>query len=111
MHHQIYDDFDDNILAVKLETCRGPITIVTCYLPHRRDTVPLQEMTSLFRTLPVYMVTDLKAKQRFIGHNDNNPTGNIINNLINRNLVTYMGPEFNTWVGVRGIMPRYSVKE
>ena len=49
------------------------------------------------------MVADLNAKQRFIGQSDNNLTGNMINNLINKNLVTYMGPEFNTRVGMRGI--------
>ena len=104
MYYQIYDDFDDDILAVKLDTYRGPIMIATCYLPSRRDTFPLQGMTSLFRkTLPVYMVADLNARYRFNDHNDNNPTGNIINNFINRNLVTYIGPEFNTRVGVRGI--------
>ena len=44
------------------------------------------------------MAADLNARHHFIGHTDNNQTGNVLNSLIQRGLVTYLGPDFNTRV-------------
>ena len=57
----------------------------------------------LRRNEPAYILADLNARHRFVGHNQNNDAGNIINNMIERNMVEYIGPDFNTRVGHAGI--------
>ena len=94
--YKLLDDFQDDILSIQLETSRGSVIISTCYLPPRRQAFPLQDVTSLFRkNIPVYMAADLNARHRFVEHSDNNQTGNVLNSMIQRELVTYLGPDFN----------------
>ena len=52
---------------------------------------------------PVYFLADINARHCFIGHNDNNNIGKIINNMITKNTVSYLGPEFNTRIAGNGI--------
>ena len=104
IQHQILDDFEDDLLAVKLETKKGPVIVATAYRPPRRQYTPVEDLLGLFkRREPAYLIADLNARHSFIGHSSNNDTGKIINNMIRRNIISHMGPEFNTRVGVHGI--------
>ena len=104
IQHQILDDFLDDVLAVRMETLKGPLIIATAYRPPRRDAFPMEDVLKLLReNTPTYIIADLNARHRCIGHTDNNETGMIINNLINNNLADHLGPDFNTRVTAGGI--------
>ena len=104
IQHQIIDDFTDDTLAVKLETTKGPVIVRTCYHPPRRENFPVEDILKILRrNEPAYILADLNARHRFVGHNQNNDASNIINNMIARNMAEYVGPDFNTRVGHAGI--------
>ena len=45
--------------------------------------MPIEDLSTLFkRKDPVYLLADLNARHHFIGHNNNNNIGKIINNMI-----------------------------
>ena len=97
IQYQILDDFFDDVLAVRVETLKGPLIIATAYRPPRREAFPMEDVLKLLRgNTPTYIIADLNTRHRFIGHTDNNETGMIINNLINHNLADHLGPDFNT---------------
>ena len=101
--YKIIDEYNYDLLAIQVETRRGPILIGTTYIPPRRDDFPIQEITNLLRkNIPVYIVGDLNASSRNLGHSTTNNNGRIIDNLIRRNIVTHMGPEFKTVINNRG---------
>ena len=102
--YQLLDDFQEDILAIKLETRKGPVIVATCYSPPRRAQFPTEDISRLMRkTMPVYLVGDLNARHQFIGHSRRNHAGEIINDLIERNITVYLGPDFNTRIGANGI--------
>ena len=104
MQHQISDDFEDDLLVVKLETKKGPVIMATAYRPPSWQNTPVKDLLRLFkRGDPVYLIAGLNVAHSFIGHSSNNDTGKIINNMIRKNVINYMGPDFNTRVGVNGI--------
>ena len=49
LKHKIIDTFQDDVLAVELETKRGPVIISTTYLPPRRQTFPFQDIIKIAR--------------------------------------------------------------
>ena len=60
--HKLVEDFDQ-ILAVEVETSRGPIVLATLYLPPRRDIFPFHELYRLSRLRkPCYLMGDLNAR-------------------------------------------------
>ena len=64
----------------------------------------MEDLTIIFRRLdPVYFLADLNIRHRFVGYNDNNTAGVITNDMISRNLVSFVGPEFNTRTGQHGV--------
>ena len=102
--YMIMDDWQGDILAVRVETSKGPIIIATTYLPPRRHFIPEAQIRSLLNHRePTYILGDLNARHRCIGYTSNNPTGDFIANLISRNLCTHMGPDFNTLTWVSGV--------
>ena len=102
LKHQIIDDFDDDLLAVRLETTKGPIIIFTHYGPPRRNYLPLNMKIIFQKTDPVYFIGDLNANHEAFGYRTNNLKGRLIKDLINKNLVTHWGPEFSTLVRREG---------
>ena len=48
------------------------------------------------------IVGDMNARHTSLGHTTNNQVGGAINNLINRDLITHIGPEFKTWIAPTG---------
>ena len=104
LQHQVIDDFEDDVLAVKIETRKGPVVVATAYRPPRREFMSIEDLLTLFRMKdPVYFLADINARHRFIGHNDNNNIGKIIDSMITKNMVSYLGPEFNTRIAGNGI--------
>lgn len=98
--HKIIDHLDNDLLAIELQTTRGPIIISTVYLPPRRYEFPVQDILSLMRKpLPVYLFGDLNARHVALGHPSNNAFGRYIFDLIRRNLLTFLGPDFHTFIG------------
>ncbi|XP_042880256.1 uncharacterized protein LOC122258401 [Penaeus japonicus] len=81
--HRILDDFDQEFLAVEVETTRGPIVIATCYLPPRRPFLPYPDILRLLRLQrPMYLLGDLNARHRTLGATlDNNNIGTSISRL------------------------------
>ena len=58
----------------------------------------LQSILTLIRKpIPIYVFADLNARHAQLGHN-NNTTRSIITNLIRRNIIVHLGPEFSTFV-------------
>ena len=41
--YKLHDDTSDDILAIQLETERGPVIICTLYVPPRRNILPIQD--------------------------------------------------------------------
>ena len=96
--HQILDDTIDDVLAVKLETSRGPIILCTLYIPPRHNILPMQDLMKFIRkTIPVYIIGDMNARHPVLGYSNSNAVGNGIRNLMQRNLIYHLGPEFDTW--------------
>ena len=72
IRHQLLDNFRD-VLAIELETRKGPIIISTLYQPLRRDYYPTEDLTRLMRkNKPVYILADMNARHAFVGHTNNN---------------------------------------
>ena len=102
--YQLIDTFQYDILAIKLETNKGPVIIATTYLPPRRQYLPEAELRSLFqKTIPVYMMADLNANHRNWGYAYNNQRGIMIGNMIRQNICSHIGPDFNTLINVTGV--------
>ena len=88
-----------DLMAIEIETTRGPIVIATLYIPYRRSLFPMQEMLDLLRlNKPVYIIGDMNARHRALGSNTTNSMGRSLNMLINRNMITHLGPDFVTWI-------------
>lgn len=103
LKHVILDNFDENYLAIQIETTLGPTLIATGYQPPRRPIVPLQSLLQIFRrnTLPVIFMGDINARHPVLGHNNSNPTGEALAHLIRQETVQHLGPDFKTFINTR----------
>lgn len=98
LQHQILDDFDNEFLAVKLDTTRDPIVLATGYLPPRRPFLPFPDILRLLRLcIPVYFLGDVNARHRTLGHSDNY-VGNSITRLMADGRLNHLGPDFPTLI-------------
>jgi len=99
---RLHDDFDSDMLAVTIETRQGPITIATDYIPPRRDYINFIDYNDLLnRPHPVYLLGDLNARHRTLGHCNNNRTGRHLQTLIDQNKCKILGPNFPTFLTYR----------
>ena len=102
IRYQILDDFIDDILGVRILTLRGPINILTHYSPPRRNYLPLGELNrKLQSNEAVYLMGDLNAHHPLFGYRRTDLKGREINNLINRNIISHLGPDFPTLVATK----------
>ena len=93
--YKILDDYGDDILGVQIETVKEPVSVFTLYSPPRRNYLPIGDLRRAFqRNMPVYMAADLNANHQIMGYNYVNNKERIIKDLIDRNIIKYMGPEF-----------------
>jgi len=101
--HRIIDDFNEDFLAVELQTNPGKFIIGTGYMPPRRPQFPYPDIMQIMRTnIPAYIIADLNARHRTLGQNSNNLMGDELLKLINQNMITHIGPDFDTFVSTRG---------
>ena len=95
--HKLLDDFVENILAIEVETTRGPIVIATTYLPPRRNYLPFPDLYRLInRPEPVYLIGDLNARHTALGHHNINTVGRQLNTMLTNNELCHLGPDFPT---------------
>lgn len=95
LQHQIIHDFDHEFLAVKVDTNRGPIIQATGNLPPCRPFLPFSDILRLLRLrIPMYLLGDLNARHRTLGHSDNNHIGNSITRLMAEGRLDHLGPDF-----------------
>ena len=100
--HQLLDDFIEDVLAIKVSTRRGDIIIGTTYLPPRRPMLPEADILKLLqKTIPVYILADFNGAHRALGHTYVNETGRRIQDLIDRNIARFLGPDFTTFISAR----------
>ena len=101
--HQILDDYQDDMLGVKINTDKGPVIIFAMYSPPRRNYLPVGEIRRTFqKNIPVYSIGDINANHVILGYNRENNKGKIVKRLIDDNIVKHLEPEFNTLVGKKG---------
>ena len=99
IRYQIFDDFIDDILGIHILTTRGPIDIFTHYSPPRRQYLPMGELNRKFQSNEaVYLLGDLNAHHPMFGYNNTDVKGREIKNLIDRNIISHLGPEFPTLI-------------
>ena len=101
--HKILDEYQDDFLALEIETTRGKIIISTKYSPPRYVEDTLQNMMSIMRKpCPVYFFGDLNAKHGQLGNSSNNNMGNYIVQGIRQGILSCLGPEFPTFIAHQG---------
>ena len=102
--HKLIDDFQEDVLAIEIETSRGPVVLCTTYLPPRRQIFPYQDILKVARrNSPAYIIGDLNAKHPTLSHTrGTNYFGNVVDNLITNNLLVHLGPDFNTTITHNG---------
>ena len=103
INYRILDNFNNDILGVELPTSKGPINILTNYSPPRRNFVPIGEIENILqRNIPVYFAGDINAHIPALGYAQYNNNGRIIKNLIERDKIKLMGPDFRTFIHRNG---------
>lgn len=103
IQHKIISNFNEDFLAVQIQTEIGPVILATAYLPPRRDYMPMQDLMGLLnRNIPVYIMGDLNINHPFCGYTYTNNKGRATNRLINNNMIRYLGPNFKTLTNRRG---------
>ena len=103
IRHELIDDFDEDFLALKLNTNRGPFVIGTAYMPPRRQQFPYPDIMKIIRrNTPAYLIADLNAKHRTLGQSTNNFMGTELVSLIHQDMITHLAPEFGTFISARG---------
>ena len=101
--HKVIDDFNEDFLALELQSNRGTFIIGTAYMPPRRSYFPYPDiMKILRRNIPAYLIGDLNARHTSLGQSSNNLMGKEIVRLINQNMITHLGPEFDTFLSPTG---------
>ena len=100
LQHTVIDDFETDLLAIKLETSLGPVTIATDYIPPSRDYFHFPDYTKLLNTPhPVYILGDLNARHPTLGYSTNtNTAGKAIQMCLDRNKLKHLGPHFPTYI-------------
>ena len=62
-HHLVNHKFNDDTLAIRVETSLGPIIIGTNYSPPRRRALPKRDLNWFANhSLPTYLLADLNAR-------------------------------------------------
>lgn len=102
--YQLIDDFDQETLAVKVQTTLGTVVIATTYLPPRRRYLPATDFLKLINNnYPTYIIGDFNARHRIFGNADNNNVGNALQTIINSGKAIHLGPHFKTYIGNRSL--------
>ena len=100
--HTIIDDFDSDLLAIRVTTAHGDIIIATCYRPPSQGYLPTRDLHRLAAlNQPVYLLGDFNANHRLFGYRRANRVGSELARLIACGEWTHLGPPFKTFYGYR----------
>lgn len=100
LSYKLIDNFNEEAIAIKLQTSIGEIIVGTFYLPPRRPYLPANDLVNLINyNRPVYIIGDFNARHRIFGHNNNNTVGNSLQTIINSGKLIHIGPNFKTFIG------------
>ena len=90
------------MLAIKIDTTKGPVIISTTYLPPRRRFFPVAELKRIFqKDIAVYMIADMNGRLRSLGYITENTNGKEIAKLMRHNICKHLGPDFDTLIHSR----------
>lgn len=104
LQHTVLDNYDENYIAIQIQTSLGPTLIATGYQPPRRPIIPLQSLLQIFRrNIPVIFLGDLNARHPILGHNNTNNAGDSVATLLRRGTVQHHGPDFKTYMNPRAV--------
>ena len=99
IQYRIIDNFDEDTLAVKIQTQQGPLIIATIYHPPSRPYLPSQDILALLRhSVPTYIIGDLNCAHTSLGYNHNNTAGNTLARLMGARRLRHLGPYFPTYI-------------
>ncbi|XP_069982169.1 uncharacterized protein [Penaeus vannamei] len=99
LQHRIINNFDQEFLAIEVDTARGPIIVATGYLPPRRPYLPSPDLLKLLRQQKlVYIIGDFNGRHRILGQRDNNNVGNSLARLMADGRLNHLGPDFLTLI-------------
>lgn len=102
IHHRQIDDYLTDVLHIKIQSSLGPIHISTTYLPPRRPYLPYPDFHKLLNNIePLYIMGDLNAKHRFLGHTSDNQVGRGLQRFKQLNKLAHFGPNFPTYINQR----------
>ena len=102
IQHKVLDNFQDDILGIRIETNNGPIEIYTIYSPPRRNYLPIGEINSIAqKNIPTYLIGDVNAQHQMLAYTYVNTKGRIIKNYVD-NKLKHFGPDFPTLVRRNG---------
>ncbi len=98
IHHNLYNDFETDFLAVEIETSLGSI-IVTRYLSTTKNSFLLYtDMHHLLSNIiPTYIMSDVNGRHNAFGNKDKNTMGKSLINLIDQGKMIHIGPCFLTY--------------
>ena len=103
IQHKVLDNFQDDILGIRIETNKGPIEIYTIYSPSRRNYLPIGEINSIAqKNIPTYLIGDVNAQHQMLVYTYVNTKGRIIKNYVDNNKLKHFGPDFPTLVRRNG---------
>ena len=103
IQHKVLDNFQDDILGIRIETNKGPIEIYTIYSPPRRNYLPIGEINSIAqKNIPTYLIGDVNAQHQMLTYTYVNTKGRIIKNYVDNNKLKHFGPDFPTLVRRNG---------
>ena len=89
---------EESYISVIIETNIGSLEIAAGYQPPRRDYLPVHSLIQLFnKPHPVLLIGDLNARTAVSGYRTYNGIGRSLNTLIDRGIVTRLGPDFPTF--------------
>lgn len=81
----------------------GPLTKSRFPMPAKGELVGKRSLKGTRKQTSIYFTGDLNTYHHSFGHNKNNNVGIQLTNLTNFNLIQYFGPDFNTYVTLRGL--------
>ena len=103
IQHKILDDFQDDILGIRMETDKGPIELYRKYSPPRRNYLPIGEINRIAqKNIPTYLIGDINAQHQMLAYTYVNNKGRIIKSYIDNNKLKHFGPDFLTLVRRNG---------
>ena len=101
-HRHVERNFDNEMLAIIVESDRGDLLVSTGYFAPRHQVFPLEDWTTLANyNIPTLIAGDFNARHRNLSQRgrDHNGAGLVADLLIDRGKLQHAGPFFPTFFG------------